>query len=107
MIALEDCIALCGLTEEEVLAIAEHEHLPEIVACALAEYLLHEEHGPVRIRDMIVDDLRAAQERGNREHVRYLAACAAPLPQSPSRRRAAQACRAARFLGSLHERCRR
>jgi hypothetical protein len=66
MIALEDCIAFCGLTEEEVLAIAEHEHLPEIVACALAEYLLHQEHGPVKIRDMIVDDVRAAQARGER-----------------------------------------
>ena len=28
MITLEDCIGLCGLTEEEVLAVAEHEHLP-------------------------------------------------------------------------------
>ena len=25
--SLEDCIALCGLTEDEVLAIAEHEHI--------------------------------------------------------------------------------
>lgn len=45
MITLEDCVALCGLTEEEVLAIAEHEHLPEIAAAALASYLVHEEHG--------------------------------------------------------------
>jgi hypothetical protein len=30
MITLEDCVALCGLTEEEVFAIAEHEHMPEI-----------------------------------------------------------------------------
>ena len=29
MIRLEDCIALSGLTEAQVLAIAEHEHLPE------------------------------------------------------------------------------
>ena len=72
MIALEDCIALCGLTEEEVLALAEHEHLPEIVACALGDYLLHQEHGPERVRDMIVDDVRAAQARGDREHVRTL-----------------------------------
>ena len=39
MITLEDCMAFCGLTEEEVLAIAEHEHMPEIAAAALAEYL--------------------------------------------------------------------
>ena len=37
MITLEDCVGLCGLTEEEVLAIAEHEHLTEIAATALAE----------------------------------------------------------------------
>ncbi len=35
MISLEDCVALSGLTEEQVLAIAEHEHLPEIAATAL------------------------------------------------------------------------
>jgi hypothetical protein len=39
MITLEDCVALCGLTEEEVLVIAEHEHMPEIAAAAFAEYL--------------------------------------------------------------------
>jgi hypothetical protein len=45
MISLEDCIAFCGLTEEEVLAIAEHEHLPEIDAAAFAQCLLSQEHG--------------------------------------------------------------
>jgi hypothetical protein len=39
MITLEDCVTFCGLTEEEVLAIAEHEHMPEIAAAAFAEYL--------------------------------------------------------------------
>jgi hypothetical protein len=72
MITLQDCIDFCGLTKEEVLAIAEHEHLPEVAACALAEYLLNQEHGPEKIRDMIVDDIRAAQARGDREHVRTL-----------------------------------
>ena len=45
MITLEDCIGLCGLTEEEVLAIAEHENLPELAATALAQYLLSQQHG--------------------------------------------------------------
>jgi hypothetical protein len=53
MITLEDCIGLCGLTEEEVLAIAEHEHLPEIAATALAEYLLSQEHGSEKVRDIL------------------------------------------------------
>jgi hypothetical protein len=37
MIALADCLAMCGLSEDEVLAIAEHEHIPEIAAAALAD----------------------------------------------------------------------
>ena len=69
VITLEDCIGMCGLTEDEVLAIAEHEHLPEIAATALAHYLLSREHGSEEIRDMIVDDIREAQWSDNKEHV--------------------------------------
>jgi hypothetical protein len=72
MITLEDCIAMCGLSEEEVLAIAEHEHIPEIAAAALAQYLLCQDHGEERIRDMLRDDIRAALARGDREHAREL-----------------------------------
>ncbi len=72
MITLEDCLALCGLSEAEVLAIAEHEHIPEIAATELAEYLLLAERGPHRICAMITDDIRAAQNRGDCEHVRTL-----------------------------------
>ena len=69
MICLEDCIAMCGLSEEEVLAIAEHEHLPEIAATALAQYLLNQQHGAEKIRYMITDDVRQAQARGDRKRV--------------------------------------
>ena len=72
MISLEDCIALCGLTEAEVLAIAEHEHIPEIAAAALASYLLHEAHGCEKIRDMIRDDIRSALDRKDPTHAREL-----------------------------------
>jgi hypothetical protein len=61
MITLEDCIGFCDLTEEEVLAIAEHEHLPEIAAAALAQFLLSQEHGSEKVRNMIIDDIRQAQ----------------------------------------------
>ena len=73
MITLEDCVGFCGLTEEEVLAIAEHEHLPQIVATALAQYLLSQEHGSEKIRDMIVGDIRQAQLlQNNKEQVLML-----------------------------------
>ncbi len=72
MITLEDCIAMCGLSEEEVLAIAEHEHIPEIAAAALGQYLLCQDHGPEKIRDMLRDDFRAALARGDQKHAREL-----------------------------------
>jgi aryl-alcohol dehydrogenase-like predicted oxidoreductase len=73
MITLQDCVGLCGLTEEEVLAIAEHEHLPEIAATALAQYLLSQKHGSEEVRDMIVDDIRQTQlTSGSKEKVLML-----------------------------------
>ena len=68
MISLEDCIAICGLDAKEVEAIAEHEHIPEISAAALADLLLHQAGGAERIRQMILDDIRAAVEIGRLDH---------------------------------------
>jgi hypothetical protein len=72
MITKEDVIGLCGLTEEEVAAIAEHEHVPDIVAAALADYLLHKDKGASQIREIIVDDIRGALDRRNFEHASRL-----------------------------------
>jgi hypothetical protein len=72
MISLEDIVGMCDLSEEEILAIAEHEHLPEGVAAAYGDYLAHEAHGYEMIGRMIIDDVRAAQARGDRDHVRVL-----------------------------------
>ena len=72
MIALEDCIGLCGLSEAEVAAVAEHEHLPEIAAANLARYLLGRDHGPEQIRDILVDDIRHSVRYGNSRHAAEL-----------------------------------
>jgi hypothetical protein len=72
MITLQDCIAFCGLTEEEVLALAEHEHVPEIIAAALACQLMKQRHGPDKVRTMIVEDIRTALRRGDRRHAQEL-----------------------------------
>jgi hypothetical protein len=73
-ITREDCIALSGLDEAEVAAIAEHEHLDDIAAAALAQHLLHQPHGAGQLRDMIVDDLRAALKRHDLAHAKELVA---------------------------------
>jgi len=74
MISLDDCIAMCGLTEDEVAAIAEHEHVPEIVAATLGSYLLHQAHGSERIRQMLVDDIHASLAVGDNRHAALLMA---------------------------------
>ncbi len=72
MITFEDCAAFCGLTCEEIAAVAEHEHIPEVSAAALAQYLLDQPHGSERLRDMIIDDIRVSHGCGNRAHSRML-----------------------------------
>ena len=74
MIALEDCMAMCGLTPDEIDAIAEHEHIPELAAAALADYLLHKPKGARVVRDMIRDDIREAIRAGDARHARQLIA---------------------------------
>ena len=61
MLSLEDCLALCELTEDEVLAIAHHEHIPEIAAAELGNYLVHTPEGERRIKSIIRDDIAEAR----------------------------------------------
>jgi len=72
MISREDCIAMCGLSEDEVDALSEHEHIPEIAATALANYLLHQPHGSEKIRGMIIDDIHKALDEGRVKHASEL-----------------------------------
>ena len=74
MISRDDIIGMCGLTEAEVDAGGEHEHLREVAAACLGAYLLHEAHGSERIAEMIRDDVRAALRRGDRGHAKELLA---------------------------------
>ncbi|HVW72220.1 MAG TPA: hypothetical protein VHC39_01165 [Rhizomicrobium sp.] len=74
MISYEDCAGLCGLSKAEIAAIAEHEHVPEMVATTLAQYLLHKDKGAQEICGMIADDVRAALDAGNIAHAAALMA---------------------------------
>ena len=74
MISLEDCIAMCGLDEDEVAAIVEHEHVPTVEACAIASELMHRPEGAAQVRAILVDDMRAARERGDLHHAAVLLA---------------------------------
>jgi hypothetical protein len=72
MLTLDDCISLCELTEDEVLALAEHERIPEIVAAEFANYLLRRPDGELTIKAIIRDDIARAIARSDRERERAL-----------------------------------
>jgi hypothetical protein len=65
MLTFEDCLGLSELTEEEILAIAEHEHIPELAALELGNYLVHAPKGEAHIKRMILDDIAAARIAGD------------------------------------------
>jgi hypothetical protein len=72
MLTLKDCIAMSGLTRDEIDAIAEHEHVPEIVAAELANYLVCQPDGVPRIRRIIIDDIEMARSQGKVAHAARL-----------------------------------
>ena len=69
MLSYQDCVELSDLTEEEIAAIAEHEHLPEITALEMGSYLVHTPEGVPMIKRIILDDIEEERRRGHDEKV--------------------------------------
>lgn len=72
MITPEEVVAMTGLTDDEVAAIAEHEHETEILAASMVDYLMHRHGGPQAINRMICEDIREALHRHDLVHARAL-----------------------------------
>jgi hypothetical protein len=64
MLTFDDCLGLCELTEDEIAAIRHHEHLPEIVALELGDFLVRGSDGTLLVKRIIVDDIERAQAEG-------------------------------------------
>ena len=91
MLTIQDCIELSELTEEEILAIAQHEHIPEMAAVELGNYLVNTPDGEKVIKAMIVDDIDASEARwrcGARGHAQALPQALLGAPQRHRRVRA-------------------
>jgi len=67
MLTYQDCVELSDLTEEEIEAIAEHEHLPEMAALEMGSYLVHTPAGIPMIKRIILDDIEEARRHGHAE----------------------------------------
>ena len=83
----EDCIGVSGLTADEVEAIAEHEHVPAMVALEYGRYIMEGPDGKNVLQRIILDDIEAARERGDSLH----AACLKLILQDFAKRCEAEA----------------
>ena len=72
MLTLQDVIDYSGLTEEEIDAIVEHEHIPKIVAAEVGHYLVHSPDGVPMLKRIILEDIKSAMNRGDEHHARDL-----------------------------------
>jgi hypothetical protein len=72
MLTYNDVCSLSDLTQDEVEAIAEHEHIPEICAAELGHYLVHSEDGVPMVKRIILDDIREAERTANHEKAQRL-----------------------------------
>lgn len=67
MLTYLDCVELSDLTEEEIEAIAQHEHLPEMAALEMGSYLVHSAEGVPMIKRIILEDIDEERRRGHAE----------------------------------------
>ena len=72
MLTWQDCIGVADLEQDLIDAVAEHEHLPEMLALEMANYLVQAPDGTPRLKRMILDDIAAAKARGDRRHAAKL-----------------------------------
>jgi len=69
MLSMQDLIDYCDLDRDEIEAIAEHEHVPMVVAAELSELLLCTPEGVCQLHAMIVENMQNALENGQNQHV--------------------------------------
>jgi len=73
MLSLKECFDFCGLTGDEVRAIAEHEHLSDIAAAVLGQSLLQTHEGTGEIKRFMREDIENARFRGRPDTAQELA----------------------------------
>ena len=68
MLSLQECIDFSDLSKDEIEAIAEHEHVPEIVAAEIGATLLQTTSGVCLIKLYLLENIEQARSRFNRDH---------------------------------------
>lgn len=63
MLSLQECIDFSDLSKDEIEAIAEHEHVPEIVAAEIGATLLQTTSGVCLIKLYLLENIEHARAR--------------------------------------------
>lgn len=72
MLSLQECIDFSDLSEDEIEAIAEHEHVPEIVAAEIGSSLLQTNSGVCLIKLYLLENIEHARSRRQFDKARRL-----------------------------------
>ena len=89
MLSIGDCVGLCGLNEDELRVVADHEHVPMIVAAELAAELLKTPKGIWQVRCFMLEALEtsvACHDFERETHLRSVLggfSSAHPVPPAP------------------------
>ena len=70
MLTLQDCIGICGLSSDQVEAIADHEHLNMIIAAEWAECTLDKPNGRDIVKDVLADEVALCRAVGDYQRSR-------------------------------------
>lgn len=73
MLSPQDVLDYCDLDVGEIEAIAEHEHIPTMLAAEMSESLLCTPEGVFKLHTMIIENMQHALEMGHFQHVKNLA----------------------------------
>jgi hypothetical protein len=72
MINENDILDMTCLTRAEIAAIAEHEHIDDVAAAEIGEYMMHIHHGPQHVQKMICEDIQVALRKDDLRHAQAL-----------------------------------
>jgi hypothetical protein len=69
ILTAQECVDMSELSNEAIRAIAEHEHIPEVVAAELGQELLKGTGGIAEIRRMLEESVKLAMQAGEQDKV--------------------------------------
>ena len=72
MLSMVDIIGMSDCSEEEIAAVALHEHIPDSVAAELANYIINSEDGVLMLRKIILEDIEIAKSKDQKDQVKHL-----------------------------------